>query len=103
MLQNGSLYIYIILFLCYNNKVTNKLIVPTERRLRMNNITRSQWIDAKVEEFINSSNPCFTIDLYNSEIKRFEKRHDKLKIKKGPAVHGTSGGTRFSCVVSKKS
>lgn len=68
----------------------------------MNNITRSQWIDAKVEEFTNSSNPCFTIDLYNSEIKRFEKRHNRLTIKKGPAVPGSSGGTRFSCVVSRK-
>lgn len=68
----------------------------------MNNITRSQWIDAKVEEFNNSSNPCFTIDLYNSEIKRFKKHYKKLEIQKGPAVPGSSNGIRFSCVVTKK-
>ena len=57
---------------------------------------------AKVEEFTNSSNPCLTIDLYNSEIKRFEKHYKTLKIQKGPAVPGSSNGISFSCVVTKK-
>lgn len=65
-------------------------------------ITRSQWIDAKVEEFTSSSNPCFTIDLYNSEIKRFRKRYSELEIKKGPLVPGSAASIRFSCVVTRK-
>lgn len=74
-----------------------------ERRLRMNYITRSQWIDAKVDEFNNSSNPCFTIDLYSSEIRRFEKRYINLKIQRGPAVLSTPNDARFSCVITRKS
>lgn len=66
------------------------------------NITRSQWIDAKVEEFIASTNPCFTIDLYSSEIRRFQKRYSELLIKKGPVAQGTFQNARFSCVVTRK-
>lgn len=68
----------------------------------MNYITRSQYIHKKLEEFLSSSAPFFTIDLYSSEIRKITRDYDSLVIQKGPRTLASSDDKRFSCVVSKK-
>lgn len=68
----------------------------------MQYITRSQYIHKKVEEFLSSSFPYFTIDLYSSEIKKISRNYPSLEVKKGPRTLASSDDKRFACVVRKK-
>lgn len=68
----------------------------------MQYITRSQYIHNKVEEFLSSLAPFFTIDLYSSEIRKITRDYTSLVIQKGPRTLASSDDKRFACVVRKK-
>lgn len=67
----------------------------------MQYITRSQYIHSKVEEFLSSSAPFFTIDLYGSEIRKIIRDYPSLVVQRGPRTLASSDDKRFACVVRK--
>lgn len=68
----------------------------------MQYITRNQYIHNKVEEFLSSSVPFFTIDLYSSEMRKITRDYPTLVIQKGPRTLASSDDRRFACVVRKQ-
>ena len=44
------------------------------------NLTRSQWIERRIEEFLTFSDEgdCFTINLYGKEIRRVAEKYEGL-------------------------
>lgn len=80
----------------------NQFIKLLKGGFSMHYITRSQYIHKKVEEFLSSSAPYFTIDLYSSEIRKITRDYSSLVIEKGPRTLASSDDKRFACVVRKK-
>lgn len=68
----------------------------------MQYITRRKYVNKKVEDFLDSSKSCLTLDLYSSEIRKLSKVYPSLEIKKGQKTLASSDDKRYSCVISKK-
>lgn len=66
-------------------------------------IPRSILIESKLEKFLNSSAPYFTISLYSREGKKFSRDYnDTLVFEKGPKTLATLEDKRYFYVISKK-
>ena len=68
----------------------------------MKYISRGQWYNMKVEEFLeNSSESLLYLDLYKSEIKRLEKKFPQVSVLIGPKVLSSHDDQRYSCIIEK--
>ena len=67
-------------------------------------MTRREFIDWKIEDFLNSSETEISMPLYGSEIKKFPKRYPEVMVEKGEPFSKnpvTKRDARIICKISK--
>ena len=67
-------------------------------------LTRREFIEQTMEEFLESPKMEFCIPLYGSEIKKFPKRYPQVTLEKGEAFSknaSTQKDVRIICKIKK--
>ena len=68
----------------------------------MQPMTRSAFLEGKMEEFLASSKTTISIPLYGNEIKKITKRYENVAIEKGEKCGSFSANDkRIICTITK--
>ena len=69
----------------------------------MNYVTRSNLIQQKLNEFLESSETSTNMDLYSKEVRRMKRDYvNEVEVEVGDKTRASREDKRYNCIIRKK-
>lgn len=69
----------------------------------MHYVSRSNMIQNKLDEFLESSETCANMQLYSKEVRRMKRDYgSELEVEVGDKTNASKGDNRYNCIIRKK-